>query len=237
MTSLRRLLLGTGLLGILLAAGSSLQASTSLSGEDWMNNYYKKPDPAGLTSSMLQLSRFGYFEEQGHTTLAIGFLSKVFAQNPERVDGWMSFAKALPAEHQRLFVAALWYSGNPRGAQMLREYAANAPEEIRDSIDAIISKNRPLAETPVLSASSLNLQWGAFLATGDSAPVRTILASLGEDNSLSTEIRWKLAQNAVQHERVLAICREELTRQPNSVQETLRAVISEAEGKATKHSS
>ena len=85
----------------------------------------------------------------------------------------------------------------------------------------------------VRSVTSLNLQWGAFLATGETTPMRSILAALGAgDNAqLSQSVRWSLAQNAVQHPRVLAICRDELSRQPNEIRETLRAVIHDSEAR------
>jgi len=78
----------------------------------------------------------------------------------------------------------------------------------------------------------MNLQWGAFLATGDQQNVTNILAALGRGESeLTTAARYALAEAAAAHPRVLAICREQLGRQPASVRTLLQAAVQAAEGK------
>jgi hypothetical protein len=232
--------LRSGLLALLLSFGTTVSAvAASSSAEQWLNDYYQHPAPERFTSAMLELSRDGYFEQAGHVPLAIGFISTVFAQNPDQVKSWMGVARVLPVSHQRILIAALWYSGNPKGADYLRDYARDCEPSLRSSITAMISSSASMQNADVRSVSSLNLQWGAFLASGDSTPVRSILAALGnnETAALDHDVRWSLAQNAVQHERVLAICRDELSRQPNAVKETLRAVILDAETKLKSTSS
>ncbi len=201
-----------------------------------MNNYYQNPAPERFTASVLDLSRGGYFEEAGHVPLAIGFLAKVFSQNPDKVGSWMEFSHVLPLSHQRILIAALWYSGNPKGADYLRSYARDCDPSLRTSINEMINTSASLQNAEVRSLSSMNLEWGVFLASGETAPVHAILAALG-NSTLDQDVRWSLAQNAVQHERVLAICRDELSRQPNAVRETLKAVILDAETKRKSSSS
>lgn len=229
--------LRSGLLALLLSFASAVSAvASSSTAEQWLNNYYKQPAPERFTSAILELSRNGYFDEAGHVPLAIGFIATVFAQNPDQVQSWLGVNRVLPVSHQRILVAALWYSGNPKGADYLRSYARDCEPSLRASIDTLINSSSSLKNAGVQSISSLNLQWGAFLASGETAPVQSILAALGTAN-LDQDVRWSLAQNAVQHERVLAICRDELSRQPNAVRETLRAVILDAESKRKSTSS
>lgn len=229
--------LRSGLMVLLLSSATAISAvASSSSAVQWMNNYYQNPAPEQFTSSVLELSRSGYFEESGHVPLAIGFIATVFAKNPDKIAAWMQFSHVLPTSHQRILVAALWYSGNPKGADYLRSYARDCDPSLRTSIDEMINSSASLQNAEVRSLSSMNLQWGVFLANGDTAPVRAILAALG-NSALDQDVRWSLAQNAAQHERVLAICRDELSRQPNAVRETLRAVILDAESKRKSSSS
>lgn len=229
--------LRSGLLALLLSFATSLSAvASSSSAEQWLNNYYKNPAPERFTSAVLELSRNGYFDEAGHVPLAIGFMATVFSQNPDKVQSWLQFSHVLPVSHQRILISALWYSGNPKGADYLRAYARDCEPSLRTSLNALANTTPSLPNAEVSSVSSLNLQWGAFLANGETAPVRSILAALGNAN-LDQDVRWSLAQNAVQHERVLSICRDELSRQPNAVRETLRAVIHDAESKRSATSS
>lgn len=213
-------------------------AATS-SADQWLHNYYQKPAPERFSSAVLQLSQNGFFDQEGHVPLAIGFIATVFAQNPDKVESWLALNRDLPVAHQRILIAALWYSGNAKGSEYLRSYSRECDPALRSSIETMMNSQPSLKDAAVLSKSSLNLQWGVFLANGDGAPVHSILAALGNDNAgtLGRDVRWSLAQNAVQHERVLEICRNELSRQPNAVRETLRAVILDAETKHTPASS
>src|SRR5947208_15763298 len=104
-----------------LALASSIAARAEISAQGWLETYYLNPQPAELARQVHQLSRDGYFEKPGHVAIAIGFFSTVFAQNPERVDSWLTELKGLPLAHRRLVAAALWQAGNPRGSEMLRQ--------------------------------------------------------------------------------------------------------------------
>lgn len=222
-----------GVLAVLLAFASGAHAATTSSAEAWLNDYYQQPAPDRFASSVVELSRSGYFEQPGHVPLAIGFLGAIFAQHPDRVDEWMGVNRVLPVAHQRIVASALWYSGNPKGKSYLEALARSSSSALRRDIETLVANKADLNSAEVRSVSSLNLQWGVFLATGEKTAVRNILAALGtNDNAqLTQDVRWSLAQNAAQHQRVLAICRDELSRQPNAVRETLRAVINDTESK------
>jgi hypothetical protein len=229
MHSLRQILLGCGFTAALLVSAT---AATATPAAGWLENYYRQPDPAGLAPAMFELSRTGYLDDAENVPRTLGFLAAVFAQHPERVDGWLAFSRDLPVAHQRLFAAAAWASGHPQGATALRQQAARASAETRADITALAS-SAPALEGAVTSRAALELQWGRFLATGDRAPVQSILAALGSDDraTLGQDVRWSLARNAVAHERVLAICREELARAPKEVRESLGLVIRDAEAR------
>ena len=234
MNKLNRLSFRSGLLAVVLSFASAVPVfAAKSSAEQWLNDYYRNPAPDRLTSAVYELSRNGYFEEAGHVPLAIGFLATVFAQNPDKVDSWLGVNRVLPVSHQRIVIAALWYSGNPKGADYLRSYARDCDPALRASLESMLTTAPSLPNASVMSTSSLNLQWGVFLANGDSAPVRSILAALATNDTatLGRDVRWSLAQNAAQHERVLKICRDELSRQPKEVRESLSAVITDAEAK------
>lgn len=228
-----RLLRSSGLVAMLLALSVSQVSAASASAEQWLNDYYKKPTPRQFASAFLDLSESGYFEQPGNVPVAIGFIASVFAKNPARVNQWLDLMREVPESHQRILVAALWYSGNPKAESYLRNFARECSPKLQQELLALANTRPDVRAASVQSVSSLNLQWGAFLATGDKTPVRNILAALGShgDAQLSQQVRWSLAQNAVHHPLVLSICRDELSRQPNEVRETLRAVINDTEAR------
>lgn len=217
-------------------AGAQAFAETAGRWEQWLNAYYQKPQPEKVVQAAYGLSREGYFNQPGATSTAIGFFSAVFAQHPEKVDSWFANFRELPVAEQRLLASALWYSGNAKGYNQLNRLAAKASPETRDSIRRLLNSETPqLASTPVLSDSSMNLHWGAFLGSGAEQHVTAILAAVGR-GQVGESARVALAFNAAQHDRVLEICRAQLDKQPNEVRSVLRAVINDAETKKTQPS-
>jgi hypothetical protein len=194
---------------------------------EWMQNYYKAPQPDQVVTAVYSLSQEGYFEGVGQPATAIGFLSTVFAQNPDRVGAWMRDFRNLPAAHRRLAAAALWYSGVPSGERELRDLARAADPALRAEVEALLAQGPvPVVKTPVLSESSLNLQWGAFLASGEQQHIVNALAALGSaETGLSAAARTSLAQKAAGHSRVYEICQAELSRQPAGVRDQMRTAL------------
>jgi hypothetical protein len=225
----------------LLAVGSLLAAFPSFAsaqvaavsggpGQNWLTHYYQNPRPAELPLAAHRLSREGYFEGVGQTATAIGFFATVFAQNPQDINYWLHETVDLPAAHRRVLVAAAWLAGSPRGSALLREMSENSSWGTRIQITDLLRREpTPVAVTPVRSESSMNLQWGAFLASGEEQHIVSVLAALGSGEAeLSATARYTLAQNATEHRRVLDICRDQLAKQPESVRSELRAALNDA---------
>lgn len=201
--------------------------------QSWFHYYYKNPQPQDLVKATYQLNREGFFD--GQTATAMGFYATVFAQNPDKVQGWFSEFNRMSPKIQRLMASALYLSGDSRGPQYLERAARFAPSDTRDTIVHLAQNPVQNVESiPVVSESSMNVAWGEFLADGKEAPVVKILAALGSgEDSISSAARWSLAVNGASHDRVLDICREQLDKQPREVNTVLKAVINDAQTKKT----
>ncbi|MDB6095666.1 MAG: hypothetical protein JWM32_3228 [Verrucomicrobia bacterium] len=225
--------------GAILALAFSLAARGEVSAHSRLENYYQNPQVGEVPRLVQALSHQGYFDESDHVTVAIGFLGTVFAQNPSRVDSWLPTFRNLPTSHQRLIAAALWQAGNPRGAEMLRTLSRTSA--FRPEIEHLAEgPSVAIAQTPVLSTASMNLQWGAFLASGDRIYVTNVLAAIGTGApGLDEAARYTLAENAATHARVMEICQAELAKTPTGSNPVLRAALEEAAKGTTKpdHSS
>lgn len=197
----------------------------------WISQYYKNPQPELLVRRIYILSDMGYFEQEGQPAQAIGFFSTVFTQHPERVDGWIAAFRGLPVKHQRLLAAAAWLAGQPRGASRLQELSSDANSAMLVSL--LNHTPTSAAQTAVLSESSMNLQWGAFVASGNESHIINILTAIGEERpGLAESATISLAINAAQDERVMKICQAQLDKQPKAVQDIFRAALSDAKTKA-----
>jgi hypothetical protein len=211
-----------------LALASSLAAQAESSAKAWLETYYQNPRPEQLSSAVHQLSRDGFFEQEGNVPLTIGFLSTVFAQNPGRVRSWVDDLSDLPLGHQRLVASAVWQAGNPLGSNLLAELSETS--SIRQQILRLsVTPSVAIEQTPVLSPQSMNLQWGAFLASGSEKNVVAILQGMGGDRpALDAAARVAIAQNAATHPRVMEICRTQLDKQPEAVRAEVRAALQQA---------
>lgn len=221
-------ILGMGVALVLLQMVSATAAERNWN--EWMDNYYQTPKPDQVVTAVYSLSAQGAFEETGQPAAAIGFLSAVFAQNPDKVEGWMIAFRNLPTAHRRLVAAAHWYSGLAGGGRELRGLAREADPELQAELAGLLDR-RPVAvrDTPVLSESSLNLQWGAFLASGEPQHIVNALAALGSgEPGLSTAARFALAEKAAAHAKVYEICQAQLSRQPANVRDQMQAALAEA---------
>lgn len=217
-------------LGLVLLLASPLTAAPTRDWSNWVAHYYENPQPEKVVPAVYALSRAGYFEEAGQPATAIGFLATVFAQNPDKVANWASSFRDLPASHQRLVAAALWYSGVPAGQNFVRAQVRSADPVVRGQVAELVASTAPaLSETAVLSESSLNLQWGAFVASGNPQHVVNVLTALGSaEPGLSGKARSVLAAKAASHAKVYAICEAQLATQSGDVRAQLTAALSAA---------
>ena len=208
-----------------LALASPLATHAAPSAEAWLETYYVNPQPGQLADSFWALSRECYFDRPGNIPVAVGFFSAVFAQNPDRVEGWLADLKGLPLRHQRLLAAALWQAGHPHGAELMRKLAVNSP--VQADIERLASvESRRVLDTAVMSPASMNLQWGSYLATGDERHIVNIFDAIGHNEpGLETAAAVALAEHAADHPQVMEICRTQLDRQPDEVKEVLRAAV------------
>ncbi len=131
-------------------------------------------------------------------------------------------------KHHRLVATALWQARHPLGAELLHALHEHSP--LRAEVQRLAAMPaRSVSDTAVLSPASMNLQWGAFLATGDERHVLNVFDAIGIGQpGLDTAARIALARNAAAHPRVLEICRTQLERQPGEVRDVLRAALNGA---------
>lgn len=199
-------------------------------GRQWMENYYQHPAPDAFVQAVGSLNSDGFFQEPDQQATAFGFFSTVFQQNPKRVDAWLRSTRFLPLPTRRTLAIAAWLAGAPDGARHVSELFGTFNYPVRAEVDRLLAAGAmSVNRTPVDSAAAMNLQWGAFLASGDEQHIVSVLAALGSNEpGLATSARFALAQDAASHPRVLEICREQLDRQPQAIQIELRAVVDDA---------
>jgi hypothetical protein len=217
------------LLCAILALASHATARADVSAAARLETFYLLPQADDLPRMIRELSRDGYFAQPGHSALAIGFISTVFARHPDRIDQWLLELNGLPLQTNRLLAAALWQAEHPLGPDLLRILGQFS--RVRLDLERLANTPvPPILETPVRSASSMNLRWGAFFADGDEHHVVAVIDALGSDDAaLAALARTSLTRMITEHPRVKEICSTELARQPLEERARLRAILQAAE--------
>jgi hypothetical protein len=150
----------------------------------------------------------------------------------------------LPEPQQPVLLIGLWYSGVPDSSAILRDLMPRMPGQ-KARISSFIAAPAPkITDIPPERGSwVIDMLWGDFIATGSDEPVKRIIDVLawlhpgGEHSQMAVgaSARWSLLGNAVQHERVLQICKAELARRPRDTTAILRQVVEEAEAQRAAH--
>jgi hypothetical protein len=204
----------------------------------WMTYYYVNPQPHRVADAIQAASSRGFMRNGQNAPPFIGFLAGVISKTPATAQSLAGQLASLPEADQPVLILGIWYSSLGEAKPLLEQLARSMPKH-REMIDHLLAHGRPgLLEIPLEQGPwVLDALWGNFMATGDDAPVVRIISALPWINVrgdvprllVGGAARWSLISNAVQHERAMAVSREQLALQPKEVREVLLQVIAEAE--------
>jgi hypothetical protein len=174
----------------------------------WISDYHQKPDPAGVPTAMVTLSKLGAFNDTEHCGAYVGFLAGVLAANSQRAPTLIARSLAMKPADRWLVVRAIAYSGLPNWQALLRQFAHRVPSRrvmINDYIDGKLPRlaqftippspttwdrmsehlhldaifGKPPAKLALKpSADVINLLWGYYFGTGSYGPVMHLVALL-----------------------------------------------------------
>lgn len=209
----------------------------------WFTYYYLKPEPERIPDALRTMSAAGLLKPDKGASPVTGFLAGVLAARPQGARALVQRLSFLPEDEQSVLLLGLWYSGIPDAKALLNELSSAMPgHEVRIRFLLATPAPRIVEMPPDQGAWVLDAWWGYFLATGDELPVKAVIAVLpwtqirGDVGRLAIggAARWSLASNAVQHDRVLEICKAQLPAQPPETARLLGEVVKAAEAERAK---
>jgi len=215
------------ILALLALAGAQGRAEAQSCGRSWLQNYSTHPSPDQFVPAVFELSRTDYFAMPNRVLIGLGFFSSLFRQNPDYVDEWLYYSRMLPERERRMIISALWMAGHPKGEEFLRLYMDRVVRpESAAKLEKVLAP-KEAAENPrrAKGLSSLYVQWGEFLATGDEEILRDIMTALTNDSRMTVRDRWWLACTAAQHQRVIIWCEEHAADAPPDLKDAIRLVV------------
>lgn len=205
---------------------------------NWITFYYSNPEPQHVAKAIHTASSKGLIKNGQKAPPFIGFIAGVMNKNPTITPHLANELASLPEIDQPMVILGIWYSTSPEAKAILEQLKTSMPQH-NEMIDRLLTNDRlSLLEIPLEQGPwVLDALWGYFMATGDEAPVTRIISALpwvnvrGDVSRLvvGNAAKWSLESNAIQHERVLTICRKEESSQSGQIKEVLREIVTSAE--------
>jgi len=136
---------------------------------DWLMDYYIYPTPDLFVSEINNLSESGVLSDPKHKQTISVFLSRVLADNPDKILEWMKELKHLNKADMEPIFYAVWLSDTKESKEYLKSIGAT---------QALETKPTDFLQVSIDSPSTLDALWAYFFATGQKEPIRKIVSAL-----------------------------------------------------------
>lgn len=202
----------------------------------WMTYYYLDPLPDLTPTAMHLLEEEDAFDKENALPPISSFLSRVFLQNPEKIQQWINQSQITEEHKKEVLPLVLRLTRLPAAIAEAEVLEKSIPPADRVITHLDLSPDK-LDTFYISSASDLDMLWGCFLATGDRRYVAKIITTVPWSKKLTGSINkisigaaavWSLISNAQQHKLVLQILKEESAAKPE-LQYDLNKIIEKAE--------
>ncbi|MDD5255428.1 MAG: hypothetical protein PHR11_05185 [Candidatus Omnitrophica bacterium] len=225
------------------SAAETYDLSTPAGLTEWVTHYYEHKDTASVVTAIREMFRQGAFDEQdAQAAFAAGFLSMVFARNPDKIDAWFEELEDLTLAQKRYLWIALNFSKSPAGQQTLEKIREKSEPGPAQFIGELLAQAYlDILETPIDNTGALEVCWGSFFAGGDERYIVKIIGTLSglsqpyngelgiqDPRAIAESARVNLMYDAVRHPRILEICKREMELQPQEVREALAEIVAKA---------
>jgi hypothetical protein len=214
------------------------QLSTMGQAQEWFTYYYLHPRPDLLPSALEVFSNAGALKSQEAAGTLVAFLAQVCAANPDKVSSWAAVVGKRPNDQKVVMEAALWIANSVESRLALAQLGNAEGQNQKKAISQMLSQPPPdLLQGEIESPVVVDALWGGFFATGDRRFVERIISVLPwinvKDNAskllIGEAAQRSLTSNAIQHPRVLEICKDALNRVPENQKSVLAEAIQRAE--------
>ena len=162
---------------------------------EWMITFFESPDPTKAARALKEFADARIFSSPRSQGQMIGFFSQLFSAYPEELPGWFKLIGSFPIEERDTLYLALWYSSSQFSKQYFNKlgelYGGTIPKG-REKLSQPPLEG--LLDLPLITASSLDLLWGAFYATGSETYLERISSVLNQPDKIGSKITDFLGQ-------------------------------------------
>jgi|GEM_PF-1036761 hypothetical protein len=207
----------------------------------WMTTYYLHPKPELVQDSINYFSNSKIAFSNSHIPTCC-FWAALFRKDSALMKKCFEYFDSNGNDRTRsLFVEILALTMTPESKQLTMEakkkWFSNELPAVEKAISDMMIPSSPLEIRDQLRVGSRDEDclWAEFFATGDQEIIKKFISVLhlakdghGMQLVVGAAAEWSLTSNAVQHEKVLAICKDELKSTQGITHDKLSAIIAKA---------
>lgn len=207
----------------------------------WMTHYYEHPVPGEVFPALKYMSDTNMLAHKKSHAPTFGFLSGIFNSNPKKSKELLNELKTLKKFPTEVLIQGIWFANLPDSKKTTLAILEKHPD-LKPKFNYMYKENPVFVEDISFEKAPwvVDALWGDFMATGNEKPVSRIISALKwsdekhDDNDIDKLVigvaaKWSLVSYAINHKKVLEICKSELKKQPESVKLKLKEVIDLAE--------
>lgn len=219
----------------LAGPGSGAPKAPELAPNDWLTFFYQHQRIDLLGEMVTRLDRDGVLGKASARAPIVAFLSVLLRRADVRGEEWVRSVDVAPRGREVL-LEALWRAGMGPAATRIAVAQGLPSERFGEPPPDLLGM-------PLDAPGDLDMMWGAFMASGDVAFPRRILAVLDAPPRAAGETpqrailvkvaRWSLASNARQHPVVLQLIRDEAGRRTGLSKGVADEIVAEHAGPPT----
>ncbi|MEM9017204.1 MAG: hypothetical protein AAGC68_09320 [Verrucomicrobiota bacterium] len=215
---------------------SALHRSAFSQEDDWLEFYYIEPTPERFVEEMKAWASDGTLDNEFARPALISFLSRIIRENRDQIRNWYTELAGLTPEQKQVLHTAMLFARVSEADEIMTETFGKQYHEQRVETQKIL-------EMPLDKASTMDMLWGFFYATGSETPIRRIILSFrfeeAPDDPDGVEVPKgylplykdlpnfafdSLVANAERHPRLIDILEKLLREDTSLLQEEKRAV-------------
>ena len=156
-------------LALLTAVLASAASAAGDPQNEWIKHYYQTQDVGHFDAFWQSVIENRLLENKNAIAPTVGFASQVIHRHPELIKGRLDDPAAFPEKQRDAVLRLLWLSDTDQGRAILQkagvaELAAKAPP--------------PIGKWEIKAGGDLDLCWGWYFATGDTAALDAIISAL-----------------------------------------------------------
>ena len=193
-------------------AGTSGSATRPGSAQDWVLSYSRHPSPDRFEAKLKELAGTGVFRNERASVPMTAFVARLMADNPDRLDGWVTAVGRLNESDRPVLIRALRQADTGPARKRLKQLADDGGADAAVAAEAM---GEPVVRFDKLTATEMLPEqldgcWWSFFATGDRAYADAVFrcaALPGRPNAADLNraaARWSAASLAKADDRVAA---------------------------------